>query len=456
MIFNTLLQRLAQLIQPHRAEQLAKEHGWRRRRSGKISAFEFLYSCLGQSSALELTLNSQASSLSQPVSRQAIDQRYTPAAVEFFKSAFQESLATSFTWKSDSLMVQRIQQRFAAVRLFDSTYCPCSDALDQIFPASGGGAARAGLKVLLSYDYGAGQLHPLEVLPATCTDQALAATATQQVGQGELGIFDKGFYKAASLRCLAQRGGYFLIPWHRTATVWELDAQGQRVKQIDVAASLAASTHSPVQWQAVQLGRTEETSLSPVRLIAYQLSEESANRRRAQLREKCRTSGRQPTEAALQLAGWLILVTNAPEHLLPSASVAYLYRARWQIELVFKQFKSVLRLDALPSKNSSRVQCEIWARLLNALLVFTWYQHANAACLLSHQREISFAKVAKLLQQDGQVLCRALFSARERLQAEFRSLWKKILQLARKEHQPSRPTTWENLCTHWLDLPSVH
>ena len=455
MIFNTLLQRLAQLIQPHRAEQLAKQHRWRRR-SGKIPAFEFLYSCLGQGSALELSLRSQSSSFSQPVSRQAVDQRYTPAAVEFFKAAFQESLATSLSWKTDSLMAHRLQQRFAAVRLFDSTYCSCADALGQIFPGPGGGATRAGLKVLLSYDYGVGQLHPLEVLPATCTDQALATTATQQVARGELGIFDKGFYRAQSLRCLAQRGGYFVIPWHRTATVWELEANGQRGKPIEVAACLKASTQSRVEWNAVQLGQTEATSLRPVRLIACRLSEESANRRRAQLREKCRTHGRQPTEEALELAGWLILVTNAPGDLLPSAAVGYVYRVRWQIELIFKQFKSVLRLDALPSKNSSRVQCEIWARLLNALLVFTWYQHANAACLQSHQREISFAKVAKLWQQDGQVLTRALFSARERLEAEFRSLWKKIQQLARKEHQPSRPTTWENLCTHWLDVPSAH
>jgi hypothetical protein len=455
MTFNTLLQRLTQLIQPHRAEQLAKEHGWRRR-AGKILGFEFLFSCLGQSSALELTLSSQASSLSQPVSRQALDQRYTPAAVEFFKAAFQECLVTSLGWKTDSLMVQRLQQRFAAVRLFDSTHCACSDALEKIFPASGGGASRAGVKVLLSYDYGAGQLHPLEVLPATHTDQALAASAAQQVGPGELGIFDKGFYKAQPLRCLAQRRGYFLIPWHRTVTVWELDANGQRDKQIDVAGSLKVSKQSLVEWKAVHLGQTEQTSLKPVRLVAYRLSEESANRRRAQLRETCRTHGRQPTEAALELAGWLILVTNAPVDLLPSASVGYLYRVRWQIELIFKQFKSVLRLDALPTKNPSRVRCEIWARLLNALLVFTWYQHSNAACLQSDQREISFAKVAKLLQQDGQLLMRALFSARERIETEFRTLWKKILRLARKEHQPSRPTTWENLCVHWLDVPSAH
>src|SRR6186997_2166182 len=112
-MINTLLQRLAQLIRPERAQQLAKKHGWFKRRA-KISAFEFLYSTLGQSSACELTLNAQANSLSQAVSRQAIDQRYTPEAVEFFKGAFQETLDTTLTWKVESAMTQSLQKRFAA------------------------------------------------------------------------------------------------------------------------------------------------------------------------------------------------------------------------------------------------------------------------------------------------------------------------------------------------------
>jgi len=449
-----LEQRLTLLLQPHRAQQLAHEHGWHQR-AGRISPFEFLFSTIGQSSALALTLNAQASTLSEPVTRQAIDQRYTPPAVEYFKASFQEALATSLAWKTDSAMVQSLQQRFQAVRLFDSTHCPCVDALARIFPACGGGGGQAGLKVLLSYDYGAGQLHPLAVLPAKCSDQGLAGLAAQQVGAGELGIFDKAFYQAAGLGQIAERGGYFLLPWHHRVSVCELDATGQRTAPVDVAGCLKASTEPCVEWAAVELGLTDSRRLGPVRLVAFRLPEERANRRRAQLREKCRTHGRQPTAAALELAGWLILLTNAPAHLLPTAAIGYLYRVRWQIELVFKQWKSVLRLDVLPSRNASRVQCEVWARLFTALLAFVWYQHANAASLQFHEREISFLKLAKQLQQHGYTIVQALFTNRERLHTVLRSTWNKILKLARKERQRSRATTWENLCEHWLQKPAA-
>lgn len=452
-MINTLLQRLAQLIRPERAQQLAIEYGWSKRRS-KISAFEFLYSGLGQGSALDLTLSAQASSLSQPVSRQAIDQRYTPQAVEFFKSTFQASLATALSWKTDSAMTQLLQKRFAAVRLFDSTRCPCSDALATIFPGSGGGGGEAGVKLLLAYDYGAGQIQPLDLLPAKRSDQGLTERVVEQLGPRELGLWDKGFYKAAALRRVMERGAYFVTPWSQGVDVFVRSQKEQPLEALDVAVALKASKENCVEYTAVELGQTAQSRLGPVRLIAYRLQEEQANRRRAHVREKCRTHGRLPTEEALELAGWLILVTNAPTDLLPTAAVGYLYRVRWQVELVFKQFKSILRLDVLVSKNPARVQCEIWGRLLMALLNFVWYQHLNAVCLADYDCEISFAKVAKLLQQKGQSLVKVLFGERERLESEYRRVWKILLKLARKERQPSRPTTWENLCAHLLELPA--
>lgn len=447
---SAFIKRFTQLFRPDHCQQLAKEHGWQKRR-GKISAFEFLYSSVfGQSSALALTLNAQATSLSQAVSRQAIDQRYTPAAVALFKAAFEQGLQQTLDYQLDSPMSLLLQKGFGAIRLFDSTSCVCAPALSTLFPACGGGGSEAGLKVLLSYEYGRSQLQPLAVLPGKRSDQGLAGLVAQHVGANELGIFDKGFYKAESLRGIHQRGGYFLLPWPRSVSVWE-SAAGPR-QLLDVAAQLRATTAECREWSSVELGQEGDARLGPVRLLAYRLSPESAARHRAHVREKCRTHGRLPTAQALELAGWLVLLTNAPAQRLPLAATAYLYRVRWQVELIFKQWKSVLRIHVLPSTNENRVQCEVWARLLGAVLGFVWHQHAGAACQTLHRREISFLKLAKTLQQHGQVLARTLFSERAGWESLLREVWNKVLKLARKEHQKSRQTTWENLCTHWLDL----
>jgi hypothetical protein len=137
------IKRFTQLFRPDLCQQLAKTHGWQKRR-GKICAFEFLYSLVfGQSSALALTLNAQAASLSQTVTRQAIDQRYTPAAVAFFEAAFAQGLQQTLEYQLDSPMSRLLQRGFGAIRLFDSTHCLCAPALSTLFPACGGGGGEA-------------------------------------------------------------------------------------------------------------------------------------------------------------------------------------------------------------------------------------------------------------------------------------------------------------------------
>ena len=73
----------------------------------------------------------------------------------------------------------------------------------------------------------------------------------QELGPEELGIWDKGFYKAGALRQVAQRGGYFLVPWPHSVGVYRADGQGQLGPQLEVAAQLRVSSQNMVEWSAV-------------------------------------------------------------------------------------------------------------------------------------------------------------------------------------------------------------
>ena len=118
---DTLIHRFHQCLNPDLLLQLAKDSGWYQR-LGKIHPFEFLYSLVfGQLSAVHCTLNAQAQSLTLPVFRQAVDQRYTPAAVAYFQAAFTHTLKLTLEDPSTTPLTQLLQPHFAAVRLFDST-----------------------------------------------------------------------------------------------------------------------------------------------------------------------------------------------------------------------------------------------------------------------------------------------------------------------------------------------
>ena len=221
---------------------------------------------------------------------------------------------------------------------------------------------------------------------------------------------------------------------------------------MDLASALEASLENRVEWSALHLG-TKGHRAGPVRLVAFRLSPESAGRQRQGLRESMRTQGRTPSAKALELAGWLLLLTNAPADKLPSAMMSYLYRMRWQVELIFRQMKSVLRVDKTESEDPCRIQSEIWARLICAVLLFLWHAHASAECWLRYQCEASFEKLIRILQQWGHAIARAFFGQPHVLLEELRKVWKQILRNGRKGKQKSRRSSWENLFDLWLGTP---
>lgn len=63
------------------------------------------------------------------------------------------------------------------------------------------------------------------------------------------------------------------------------------------------------------------------------------------------------------------VITTVPEHVASDGVVMELLRVRWQIELEFKRLKSLLGLDALPSRRGPTAESWILARILAAILV---------------------------------------------------------------------------------------
>ncbi|MGA9040242.1 MAG: IS4 family transposase [Terriglobales bacterium] len=431
--------------------QLADQTGWRQRQR-KIDPFEFFLSTvLGQLSALRQTLSAQAQTLSEPVTRQAIDQRYNARTVEFFKAAFAHVMAQTLAWSPAQPQAAALRANFDALYLLDSTSFDCPATLQDLFPSCGGAGSAANIKLLLRYELISGRLEPLLVLAGKRSDQGQALAAAQRLLANQLQLEDKGFYDAKAWLAAAQRKAYRLQPLPHSVTLWQCPAPGQPEELLDLAAVLAVSTENRLEWTGLQAGKPGPHRAGPLRLVAFRLSPESAGRQRQGLRESMRNQGRTPSAKALQLAGWLLLLTNAPADKLPAAMLSYVYRLRWQIELIFRQAKSVLRLDQTESENPHRVQSEIWARLICACLLFAWHAQASAHCWRAYHCEASLEKLFRILQQWGHTLARAFLAGPTALLQELRTLWQHLLVNARKGRQKSRPTTWENLFNLWLN-----
>ena len=103
---------------------------------------------------------------------------------------------------------------------------------------------------------------------------------------------------------------------------------------------------------------------------------EAANRRRQRISEKARDHGREPSRAYLDIQEWTIYITNCGPELLTWKEVAALYRARWQIELLFKLWKSHNRIaeretDATPERQMAVLYAKLVGVIIQHWLLLT-------------------------------------------------------------------------------------
>ena len=114
----------------------------------------------------------------------------------------------------------------------------------------------------------------------------------------------------------------------------------------------------------------------PVRLVAAKLAPTATRRARRRARRKAHKAGRTITTPTLAVAGWLLLITTLAAATWATADVLYVYRARWQVELVFKKMKQLLRLNQIRSKHRTSVEATVRA------LLIAWALHESTTMWL--------------------------------------------------------------------------
>lgn len=115
----------------------------------------------------------------------------------------------------------------------------------------------------------------------------------------------------------------------------------------------------------------------PGRVCALRKTEEAIRLAHARIRREASRKGRQVQPATLELAKCVILFTTVPERDWTDKAVLEWYRTRWQVELVFKRFKSLAQLGCLPKYNDDSAKAWLYGKLVAALLVEKLIHHAS-------------------------------------------------------------------------------
>jgi hypothetical protein len=374
---NTTLEALAPVLQDlfgASADAAARSCAFIKRKK-LFSGASFLQTCVftwieNPDATLE-QFTVTAASLGVDVSRQAIDQRLDDAG-EFFRRMLQGSVQHLFTASGRALP---LLERFNGVYLDDASHIGLPAELADKFPGCGGSTATAGaatMKIMLRWEVQSGQVANLDVSSSRRADTTLA-DELPPLPQGALRLADLGFFKIQMLRDLAKEGVFFITKLKQGST---LRIEGRRIE--DLAAWLNEQGASRVDANA-ELGGNSRTKGLPCRLVVMRLSEEQAAERREKVRKEAQAKGYKVSEQALALCDWLVVITNVPRKMLSGKEVLEVYRVRWQVELVFKTWKSELKVDEWRTQKVGRIEAEIYGKLLGAvvqswLTLLSWVQ----------------------------------------------------------------------------------
>jgi len=183
-----------------------------------------------------------------------------------------------------------------------------------------------------------------------------------EVNPGDLIIGDRAYGRLTSIRHVIDRNGD-IIARMKNKAFKIFDENSNEISLFNLLKDLKMGQVLDCKIQANPV-------LYPnvkMRLIAIRKSEELAALAMKKAKQNCKKKQKTINQETIELHSFIILITTLPEKI-SAESILKLYRNRWQIELAFKRFKSILGLGHLPKKDLESGRAWLHGKMLVALL----------------------------------------------------------------------------------------
>jgi hypothetical protein len=357
-----------------------------------------------------------------PLSEPGLCQRFTPAAANFFLALLQNALQVALAAPPAALP---LLARFNGVYLLDSTQLTLPAILADLWASTGGALSPAGLKVMatlellggaLSFQLGQGRQGELGF---DCARQGLPAGSLRLA---DLGFFDLDLLKGYQLQ------GVFWISRAMPQTMVAV-ADGRR---LPLWRYLKECREGHLDEQ-VEVG----VGLN-CRLLAWRCPQEVVSRRLQKALACAQKRGTTLSEQQRVMCHWTVLLTTVAQDQLTADEAWIVYRVRWQVELLFKRWKSLGGLATSRGEKTYRVLTEVYAKLLGCVvqnwLVLLAGASMRRSAWKSFQEVQSWGRVLLLALGNGSLLLQVLTQLAEVLR-----------QVASVNSRKGRPATFQTL-----------
>lgn len=388
-----------QMVLTTTADKAARETQFVQRESkmgGAAFAQTLVFGWLENPEATLEELSQMAAAIGVIITPQGLEQRFSATAAQCLRQVLEAAVDRVVSAEPVAIP---ILQRFNGIYLDDSSTVTLPDELSELWKGCGGSTEQgtsASLKLQVRLDYVQGTLYGPFLQDGKASDRK--SRLQQMPADAEsLRIADLGYWSLDVLERIGEQGAYWLSRAKTRVKVYTQDGQKWGLVEL-----LQAIPDTEIDL-AVELGIQGRL---PARLLAIRVPQEVADQRRRRLREEARHRGKAVSKARLTLADWTILVTNVPPELLSLREALVLARVRWQIELIFKLWKSHGQIDEWRSRKPWRILCEVYAKL-TAMIVQHWV--LLVSCWRYPDR--SLFKAAKTIRKHAILLACAFDSA---------------------------------------------
>lgn len=340
---------------------------------------------------------------SKQLSKQALDKRFNKHSVEFMKEIFVRLL---YAQNSTLTSLERtLRTYFDRVIINDSTSFVLPKEFKKKFPGSGGSGSPSSIKVQLQYDLLTGSFMNVDIFSGIKTDVEYLKTMKKYKNNKDLKLADLGYFKIDYLKRIDKSGTSFISKVKSNTSLYVKNPNPEKYKvgtikksseyiKIDIIKLVEPlAPGETIELNDIYIGSKKDFQS---RLIITKLTKENKEKRVFNHIEGIRKKRLTLSQRRLDFNSVNAYITNVPSDIIVANQVHELYSLRWQIEIIFKVWKSIFKINQVKLE---RFMCFLYGRLIALLLSSTIVFTSKSIILEEDKKEISELKAFGNLTQ---------------------------------------------------------
>ncbi len=383
-----IVKNILHLFDKNSIERLSRQTGFIKR-SRKLSVFAFVVLMVLETRKVHIeSLNELSIQLGHHgvcISRQGIDFRFTEAAAVFMKELSSKFLLS----KLGNCNSLNQANKFNRIMIKDSTAFQLPSNYSSKYAGSGGSASSSGIKFQYEYDLKGDMNIGIDVQDANRSD---SKSVLKNIQAMDLCLEDLGYFKLNHFEDIINKGAYFLSRLKCNITLFSKGLEGY--KRINIDKRIAKIKTGDSIRIAVFLGNKEKI---PVDLILERVPDKISAEKRRRLKEYAKRKGKKLSKERLAFCDVNAYITNADSEMLPIALVRSIYSLRWQIEIIFKTWKSTFNINKIKPMKIERFECITYGTLIKIILCTKLFNYYKTTIWNKSNIELSELKSFKYL-----------------------------------------------------------